>query len=208
MTGIYLIKNKVNGKCYVGQTSRTFETRFNEHFRDLKNNKHLNSNGKPDKLQRAWNKYGEDNFTFDILEIVEDINLLNEKEKYWVDYYDSYYNGYNQTEGGEGTIGYKHTEETKKKISESVLGEKNPMYGKNHSGEKNPMYGKNHSEETKEKISNTLKGKMVGENHPLWIEITDEMIEDYKNRIRRCDFCSKYNVSRTIWNKMRKQLGA
>lgn len=114
MFGIYKIINKVNNKCYVGQVGKgigkTFETRWNEHLRDLRRNKHINRNGKPDKLQNAWNKYGEDNFTFDILEVIENLELLDEREVYWIEYYDSFKNGYNQTKGGEGLSGYKHTE--------------------------------------------------------------------------------------------------
>ena len=70
MFGIYCITNTVNGKRYIGATTRDFEKRFREHRKYLRGGKHFNSH-----LQRAWGKYGEIHFHFEILEILE------EKEK-------------------------------------------------------------------------------------------------------------------------------
>lgn len=96
MIGIYKIENTVNGKVYIGQSVR-IERRWYEHKWELNNNHHKNN-----YLQKAWNKYGEECFTFEILEECP-IELLNEKEIYWIDYYKTYinYNGYNLTFGGE-----------------------------------------------------------------------------------------------------------
>jgi group I intron endonuclease len=60
--GIYTIKNKVNGKVYVGQ-SISLRKRKHDHFRALRTNTHYNTH-----LQSSWNKYGEDNFTFEVVE--------------------------------------------------------------------------------------------------------------------------------------------
>lgn len=64
--GIYAIKNTVNGKIYVGSTAKSFKTRFNQHISKLRNNKHHCAH-----LQYAFNKYGEEVFDFEILEVVE-----------------------------------------------------------------------------------------------------------------------------------------
>ena len=108
-SGIYYIKNLVNDKMYVGQTG-DFTNRWAHHRNDLKNGKHHNV-----KLQNAWNKYGEDNFEFGVLEECEP-DKLNERETYWIEHYDSLKNGYNLSEGGDGIRGYKHTEEEIQKM--------------------------------------------------------------------------------------------
>ena len=59
---IYRITNTINNKCYIGQT-KDYEQRFAEHKRLLRRNKHQNPH-----LQSAWNKYGEKNFSFDVIE--------------------------------------------------------------------------------------------------------------------------------------------
>lgn len=77
MIGIYQIKNNINNKLYIG-SSCNIEKRFLAHKNLLKRNKHHSIH-----LQNAWNKYGEENFTFDILEITNIDNLL-EKENYFL----------------------------------------------------------------------------------------------------------------------------
>ena len=100
MIGIYKIENKVNGKCYIGQ-SINIKRRWEIHRSELKNNTHYNQ-----YLQKAWNKYGENNFNFSIIEEC-DHNKLDEREMFWVKQYNSYANavnsnGYNLTIGGDG----------------------------------------------------------------------------------------------------------
>lgn len=91
---IYKIQNKVNNKVYIGQTVKSAEQRFNQHKHNF---------DKPYFSQlaiyKAFKKYGIDNFTFEEIEKVPD-QLLDEREKYWIQYYDSYINGYNLTLGG------------------------------------------------------------------------------------------------------------
>lgn len=88
MIGIYQIKNKVNGKVYIGQ-SVDIERRFNSH---------KNSN-EDHPLYRGFKKYGIDNFSFEIIEECL-VSELNDKEIYYIDFYNSYDKGYNQTLGG------------------------------------------------------------------------------------------------------------
>ena len=103
-SGIYAIVNLINGKRYVGQTY-DLHHRWIRHKSYLKNNTNHNRH-----LQAAWNKYGEENFKYEVLEKC-DFDLLDEREIYWINYYDCLNNGYNFSEGGIGCKGYKHTEE-------------------------------------------------------------------------------------------------
>lgn len=121
MSCIYLIKNIINLKIYIGKAA-SFEVRKKEHLRKLKYNKHVNN-----YLQNSYNKYGEENFTFEILEECEEISI-NEREKYWISYHDSINPkiGYNLMLGGEGGVG---TLETRNKQSLSQDHNKKKVYG-------------------------------------------------------------------------------
>ncbi len=113
--GIYRIVNLVNGKCYVGHTSN-LKQRKNDHYKLLRHNKHKNNH-----LQDAWNLYGEINFIFEILEIIEyPLDFVKNRKQYaeylcpyeqkWIDYYnaaDGDY-GYNEAPVSKSLLGYKH----------------------------------------------------------------------------------------------------
>lgn len=88
---IYLITNKINGKKYIGQTSRDLYTRFHEHCHEKKGNS---------KLHYAIQKYGWQNFKIEELEKVP-IEELDKKEKYWIEKLDTKNNGYNILIGGQ-----------------------------------------------------------------------------------------------------------
>lgn len=109
--GIYSIMNKLNNKIYIGQ-SVDINKRFIKHRTLLNNNKHNNLH-----LQQAWNKYGENNFEFSIIEYCEKCDL-NGKEKYWINYYNSTNknNGYNIAIGGSANKGFHHTKESIEKM--------------------------------------------------------------------------------------------
>lgn len=92
-SGIYKIENIINKKVYIGQ-SKNISHRFSCHKHELNKSIHPNHH-----LQRAWNKYGKENFTFDILCECQP-NELNEKEIYFIGLYCSFEHGYNRTEGG------------------------------------------------------------------------------------------------------------
>lgn len=96
--GIYKITNLINNQCYIGKTNN-FERRKKDHLRLAFTEGHKEYNK---TLYRAIRKYGQENFSFDIIERLEDYSLSGEREKYWIRYYDSYKNGYNESEGGDG----------------------------------------------------------------------------------------------------------
>ena len=137
--GIYCIENLVNGKKYIGQSVDIYY-RWLNHKSALKRKKHCN-----EYLQRSWDKYGEDNFDFVIIEVCNN-KLLNEKELYWVQKFNSYTNGYNLTDGGlSNPMKY---EKSREKLSNSLLGNTHWL-------------GKKHKEESKEKIGRAHKNKIV-----------------------------------------------
>ena len=90
---IYIIRNTINNKVYIGQTTQTIGIRFTNH-------KMASRTGEDTKFYRAMRKHGEENFYPELLEQVE-VEDLNDRERYWIKYYDSYYNGYNSTLGGD-----------------------------------------------------------------------------------------------------------
>lgn len=97
-SGIYQIKNKKNGKVYVGQ-AKDIKGRWKNHKCALIGNYHNNRH-----LQNAFNKYGKSAFEFSVLEYCQ-IDELNEREKFWIEKKNAKQRGYNMTDGGEGSCG-------------------------------------------------------------------------------------------------------
>lgn len=151
--------------------SINIEKRLKCHNDHLIINKHGNIH-----LQRSFNKYGDDNFEFEILEECK-IEELDDLEQYYIFLANSIKNGYNCNTGG--NLNKRHSEETKQKISDSEKGIKNHFYGKRHtiesknkmsktkegtqSGKDNPFYGRTHTKETKEKIRQYNIGKKMNQ---------------------------------------------
>jgi len=163
-TGIYKIKNKVNGKFYIGQTGDSFDSRWDK----LKKNNHHNKH-----LQAAYNKYGEDNFEFEvIITCPAETKALNFWEELFLrDHWDKDY-CYNQREGG-GNRG-RHSKETKRKMSEVKLGENNPMYSK-----KPWNKGKKASKETRKKLSEAHLGQIPHNRKPVKLTLANGQIETF-----------------------------
>lgn len=95
MAYIYKIINDINDKVYVGMTNFSIEKRWAEHCRDSKKNSKENR-----PLYRAMNKYGIDHFQ---IQLIEETDSPQEREKYWIEYFDSFKKGYNATIGGDGS---------------------------------------------------------------------------------------------------------
>lgn len=117
--GIYAIKNVVNGKLYIGQ-SHNISWRWMSHKCALRKNRCSNRH-----LQFAWNKYGEESFEFIILELC-DMDILDNREEFWIKKFDTTNMGYNIRGGGNSSRGWKMSEDGKRHISESLRGKKKP----------------------------------------------------------------------------------
>lgn len=160
---IYKITNKVNGKVYIGQTRQTIKVRFSQHYnlalKIKKMGKHLNY------WQNSLLKYGKDNFTIEQIDVANSFEELNDKEIYWIAFYNAtnYECGYNRTNGGYCGCSWDVMSEEQK---QSML-MKLELWRKEHPeefrkscarpGSKNGMYGRKHSESTRKKISEKQK---------------------------------------------------
>jgi group I intron endonuclease len=136
---IYKITNLVNGKVYIGQTTRTVEERWKEH---------CYSSNKGFILNKAIKKYKKQNFKIETIEKCNSIEELNNKEIYWIKYYNSNKEGYNIALGGNAPM-FKRNH-TKNSINKIIKSTTNKNKSKQHSenislsklGNKNPMFNK------------------------------------------------------------------
>ncbi len=144
MRFIYLAKNLLDGKCYVGQT-KDFNKRVRGHLCEA-----LKGTGY--KFHAAIRKYGKENFTFEIIEECED-EVTNERERVWIERFDSFKRGYNLTSGGDH---FEFSAETIQKIKEAnsnLSDEQRYIRG-------SAFRGKHLSEEHKQKLREANKGKI------------------------------------------------
>ena len=96
---IYKATSATTGKVYIGQTTQTLQERINQH------NSHAYGHQSNYHFHNAIRKYGAEDFAYEIIEDgIKSAEILNEREKYWISYYNSYYDGYNSTMGGDGTM--------------------------------------------------------------------------------------------------------
>lgn len=91
---IYKITNLIDGKFYIGKTVKTLEERFR---------RHIIRKSSP-KLTNAIQKYGKQNFIIEMVELCDSIDILNEREKFWIGKLDAINKGYNLTTGGDGGV--------------------------------------------------------------------------------------------------------
>lgn len=113
---IYKVTNKLNGKIYIGQTINTLEFRKDQHFRDTRCMKK-----KTTYFHNAIKKYGAENFVFEEIDSANNLEELNQKERYWIKFYSSNNKefGYNLDSGGKN--GGEKSIETKRKIGDTTL---------------------------------------------------------------------------------------
>ena len=196
---IYKHTNKINGKSYIGQTVQTMEIRLKQHLKEKRNFAFIS----------AIKKYGVENFTSEVIE--SNVENLDEREKYWIKYYDTYNNGYNMTEGGDGFT----SEQKKKWIAENYDKHienmrKNGLFDTK--GKNNPFFGKHHTEETKNKSVNNRKANNGGEYHPngnrtaktfKFISPTGEEFIVFNSAKK---FCEKHRINVKLFQKYPNQI--
>jgi len=121
---IYKVTNKVNDKVYIGQTIEGLSIRKKKHYASrnyyAKFNRHFS---------HALRKYKRSDLVWKVIEGCDSKDELDEMEFHYIMQYDSYNNGYNMTLGGEGVIGHKHTEATKRKMSIAKKGKPSTRCG-------------------------------------------------------------------------------
>lgn len=151
MRCVYLIRNLINGKVYVGQT-KDFDRRKADHL--------YNSNrGSEKPLYYSMRKHGTDNFTFEVLEECAD-DLINEREQYWVAHFDSFNpeRGYNLTCGGNQN--FERSEETRRKIGDFWRGRKqSPEHVERRVAK---LRGQKRTVEQRKRISESQRGITIG----------------------------------------------
>lgn len=159
---IYAYMNKLDGRLYIGQT-QDLEARDKAHIYN-RSNLHIDN---------AIRKYGRDNFDCWVITTVDSIESANQEEMYWIAELRKHLGSdmlYNKSNGGEASFrGMKHSEETKKKMSESKNGEGNPNYGKRFPGRTNSgsfKFGQKVQHNHKGKTWKLVDGKRV------WLEST------------------------------------
>lgn len=160
---VYLVTNHVNGKRYVGLTKTTLRKRWWAHTG-------IARRGGKTLMAYAIRKYGEASFTIQVLEEVEDVALLPDRERAWIKELNTFApNGYNLTSGGDGLHDYVPTAETIAKMLSS-------------------RQGYHHSEETKRKISAANKGKC---RHPISATQREQVSITHKGRERSPEYREK-----------------
>lgn len=185
---VYMHVNKINNKKYIGITCESPpEKRWGQNGSKYKKNQAC--------FYSAIQKYGWENFEHVIwaenlfeyeAKSIEVALIATYKTN--VSRWHDEAQGYNMTDGGEGTRGRECSEETRRKMSEALkgkyVGENGTFYGKHHTeeskkrmseikkktyvGENHPFYGKNHTEESKKKMSEVRKGRYTKENNPFY----------------------------------------
>ena len=187
-SGIYQIENQINGKRYIG-SAVNLRKRWGEHLNTLCHKRHFNRH-----LQSAFDKYGEDAFTFEILEYVMSEDLIV-REQFYLDTYSPEYN-ISPTAGS--LLGIQHTDETRANMSIAKTGKRHPMYGKHpnpetlaklsvaRTGERNPNYGKHHSAVACKKM------------HEAWtLERKQAQSDRQQGKHLSAETCAKISASRT-----------
>lgn len=162
---IYLIKNNINGKVYIGKTEYEVEKRWKKHLEAVK--RKVNR-----YLYNAMNKYGVDNFSIKAIDICDDKEKLCEREKFWIKFYKSIDKnfGYNMQEGG---IGGRQSQEIIERIRMKKKGFKHSLLTRiKMSQAKKGKFNHFQSESTRKKLSLIVKklwneGRLTGENNAM-----------------------------------------
>jgi len=194
--GVYKITNIINNKCYIG-SSKTIKKRWYEHKRQLRKNQHHSK-----ALQRAFNKYGENNFVFEILELCEPNELLIIEQKY----FDLIKPEYIILKTAGRFDGYKHTEETKKLLSEISKNQVRVPCAeetkiKIGDANRNRVF----SDEHKEKLSNARKGKKLSEEQKK--KISDRSYPEKMREMQKLGTIARKFNNKPVSEETKKKIG-
>lgn len=195
ISGVYYILNKKNNKIYIGSSKR-INRRFYEHRYFLNNQNHGNEH-----LQKAWNKYGEDNFEFGIIEIFNgNDDELRDVEQIWMDYFSSYNKdvGYNISAFAEGSGGYIVSEQTREKLKNFHMGRKaseetKQKLSSQRKGELNGFFGKQHTEESRQKMRKAKLGNKITETQKKALDYGREVMREL---IKTPEYRKKLSISK------------
>ena len=180
---VYKITNKITNKIYIGITNQGSGARYRHHWYEART-------GESAPIHRSMKKYGEENFTLEIIDFADTYEELKEKEKYYIKLYNSMDRtiGYNLTEGGDGTFGRLHSEETKEKIRQKAIGRKASEETKKKMSEAQQKYKdaqRKHAEDIRKLVYKPVQ--VFNENM--------ELIQEFETTT----LCAKhYNVSLTM----------
>ena len=161
---IYKITNKENGRGYISQTSRSYKDRWAEHKRDRFKEPYCNW-----PLYKMINKVGVENVNWEIIEEVPN-NLLNEREQYWIEFYNTKDNGYNCTYGGNNGTKYDYNEVLTYWLNE---------------GEQNFTKTAKYFNTDKTYISEIIKS--MGYGRRTWEEINNKDHDSIKRKVNKID---------------------
>lgn len=161
---IYIFYHITNNKVYVGQSITTPEKVISRYKKEIKYKRQNRL------IIRAMRKHGFEAFKFLVVDKDIPVEHLDEMESVWIEFYDSHKGklGYNATEGGEGTVGYKWSEESKRQQS---------IRASQRTGEKNPFYGKKHTQDVKDKIAESNRRRKGLKRDSLSIETRNRISE-------------------------------
>lgn len=188
-----------NGKCYIGQTTKTLKHRIGQHLYNL-NRENL-------AFHNAIKKYGEDGLTWSAIDTADDLEELNRKEMFWIEFHKSYVhneysNGYNLTRGGDGSMGFRHSKETCLKLRSDHLGTKASdetrlKMSVTRKGKTNGHLGTKASDETRAKMSATSRGESNGNAKLTWVQVHEIRARYVFGKISTRELATIYKVNKS-----------
>ena len=184
---IYKITNKLNNKVYIGQTIQKPIERFYQHCAKKCDKYILNM-----VIHKAIFKYGKDNFTFEVIEEVPK-QQLNEREEYWIKYYNSYTDGYNSTKGGQKGNKPSKNIDNKAIIEQYQQGKSLRTIGK--------MFNIDKATVKSILIRNNIKLRTT-RTYKLSQEDRANIILDIKQGLSRNTIVSKWNISKSYLSQL------
>lgn len=171
--GVYLITNTITGAVYVGSTSTSIKRRWKEHRLTLRKGVHPNPH-----LQYAWDAYGEESFTFTLVEAVTEPSEVIAREQEWLDQYFPLgpRQCYNMKPTADSMYGFKQRPETIARRVAKMLGRKN-------------------TEETRQRMSEARKGLVYSEEHlKIYSGFSAPDGTEYRNIIGLQRFCDAHGL--------------